>query len=255
MVRSSIGRRAKGKRLERATYGIVELLERRILMSIQVTNDFDVASMATTDTHYTGSLRAAIDNINSAGSGTITFASTLTGTTGNTIHLSHGPLELQRHSAYIDGPGITIDGDSGTAIFKNDFAAALKIKGLDIQNAHSSNKGGGIDNLGTLNLVQVNISNSYSTQQGGGIYNSGDIGILDHCDIDGDSSQGNGGGIYNASSIGPINNCKVDFDSTTTVNSFIGDGGGINNIGTITKIGGDENRSQLKFAAASAMYR
>jgi hypothetical protein len=102
------GRRRTG-RLARAAYGNMELLEPRMLMSVVVTNDYDVASG---NANYAGSLRSAVNEVNSLGSGTITFASTLTGPTGNTITLTQGELELEHTEAYIDGPGITINGDS-----------------------------------------------------------------------------------------------------------------------------------------------
>jgi hypothetical protein len=94
--------------------------------------------------------------------------------------------------------------------------------------------GGGIDNQGTLALINSTISNNSATQShGGAIYNPGTL-TMDNTTIAGNSamfSNSLGGGIYNTNTV-TIRNSTIAGNSVDAQGT--GHGGGIYNFGTVT---------------------
>ena len=91
-------------------------------------------------------------------------------------------------------------------------------------NSARRGSGGGIFNIGTVNIDNSTISSNFANFHGGGINNSGRVRI-DDSSISNNSASSNGGGINNS---GETNIYK----STISVNSADNLGGGINNSGS-----------------------
>jgi RTX calcium-binding nonapeptide repeat (4 copies) len=225
---------------------VFESLENRLCLSaILVTTTSD-------DTIHDGvSLRDAVSQANrdasSGTSDTISFDPSLSGAT---ITLAQGQLELSGHSA--GGATITIDasslanqaavsGNKASREFLIDSGVQVTINGLDMENGHPADKGGGIENSGTLHLTDDTIENnlsSYLVQDtgiigfGGGIYNTGTL-TVDGCTISGNSTSGSGlgssdgGGIENTGTM-TLSNSTVSHNTAGK-----GAGGGINNKGSL----------------------
>ena len=129
----------------------------------------------------------------------------------------------------------------------------VAISGVTISNGNTPSNGGGILNIGTLNLTDTAVSNNNGTigggirnngamtltnstvsgstasNNGGGIANSGTL-TLANSIVSGSTTSGNGSGIYNFSS-----GILTLTNSTITGNSAEGGhGGGITNTGTMT---------------------
>ena len=155
-----------------------------------------------------GSLRYIVDNL-AQGGDTIVFASSLSGSTGNTINLN-GAVSIG-HSITIDGSGadITVDGNTGGNGYVRCFNInsnggvhpSITIEDLTITRGNGAGGPGGniANNSGnTLTLIGDTITNSQGTTgTGGGIYNSGTLYVTD-CTIANNSATFHGGGIYNA---------------------------------------------------------
>jgi hypothetical protein len=204
----------QASRLERAVQGVVEPLERRVLMStftVTVTGD----SSATPGTlpyeiaQATSSTGAAIVNFDS-------------GLSGDTIQLnSDSTLLLQGGtctSISIVGltnsgsPAITISGD-GASVFDVYSGVTATLSNLNITNGTASSATG---------------------NNGGGIYNQANL-TIENCDINGDSAGANGGGICDETGVLTITGGSISSD-TAGVN-----GGGISSYeGTIYSIDGCE---------------
>ncbi len=231
---------------------LVEPLEHRIVpATIQVTSLADAGA---------GTLRAAIEQANlDAAHDTITFAPSITGT----ITLSTALPDLSAGMIII-GPGpsaltVARSGANDTWIFVVDAGAKVNISGLTItgnnvtygvfggvQNSGTltvvnsiitnnttlflgsrvsfDGSGGGIDNLGTLTVINSAITQNTAGQSGGGIDNSGTMTITNST-LSGNKA-GSGAGINNSGTL------------TVTNSTFSGNtgasGGGINNSGTLT---------------------
>ncbi len=147
----------------------------------------------------TCSLRQAITNANgkntsgstncAAGTGTDIIQFGVTGkiTLGSTL-----PAIVNGETLTIQGPGITIDGDSAVQLMQVNSGATLTLQNLTLQNGSdvgasgSSGNGGAITNQGTLTVTDCTLSNNQATGgagsiggpgQGGAIFNSGTLTI------------------------------------------------------------------------------
>ena len=182
---------------------------------------------------------------------------------GGTIYLASSLLIDK--SLTIDGfslpSHIQISGDTdnnGTgdvSVFQISGPSIVELNGLDIIKGKAGfANGGGISNLGTLNLMNSTISNN-SSFLGGGIFNSGNL-TISNSNVSGNSaftggggvlndnggtitvvnstisnnSAPNGGGIFNLSTTGTVNISN----STLSGNSVSDNGGGLSNWGTLT---------------------
>jgi hypothetical protein len=166
-----------------------------------------------------GSLRAAVTEDNT--SAPINFAASLA---GNTITLS---TELDiTNSLTLDGtavPGLSISGGGATRVIDVAPGATVTLRGLSIENG-SASTGGGIlvDATATLTLSGVTVAGNTATGNGGGIENLGTLSIVDSTIANNaaGSTTGNGGGLDTSGSLTLL-------DSTIAGNSAGKDGGGI----------------------------
>jgi predicted outer membrane repeat protein/parallel beta-helix repeat protein len=190
----------QGKQLHKA---VIEALESRILLSTySVSNLHDVAS---SNSDYTGSLRWAINQVNSAGgNNTIDFASGLSGS----IDLTQGTLSINDPSGTvtINGPGageLTINAEGHSGAFTIGQYATAVISGLTItggyaQNGAAFNVGGSPgDGGGNLTLSDCTLTGNTATGAGGGIFaGQGTTLSVSYCTISGNSATSEvGGGI------------------------------------------------------------
>jgi hypothetical protein len=207
------------------------------------------------------SLRGAIENANSestnpdnncsAGTGTDTINFSLSGT----ITLgSMLPAIANKGSLTIDGTGqsVSIDGAGAYQVLVVNPLNTVTLNNLTITNGNVQDRGGGIqnsgtlsvtnstfsgntsgagggifnDNLGTLTVINSTFSSNIS-EYAGGIDNYGDLTVA-NCTFAGNSATQNGGGIQNSGTLTVTN-------STFSGNSAAsGVGGGIENTGTAT---------------------
>jgi hypothetical protein len=205
-----------------------------------------------------GSLAAEVA-LADAGANIVTFAPTLS-CASNTITLG-GTLTITNNIT-ITGPGASVLAVSGNHAF-NVFSVtsavktAASISGLRIENGLAAN-GGGIDNLGSLQLtddlisgnttksgvngsgsttITVNASSSLLNVgggdggDGGGIFNAGSLVLTDDAiSSNSTGSGGNGPSAYTATIVG--NN-----DTVFQGAGDGGDGGGLYNTGTVVLAG------------------
>jgi beta-glucanase (GH16 family) len=159
--------------------------------------------VTTLDDSSPGSLREALGLI--ADGGTITFDPSLA---GGTIVLTSGQLSIDR-SVTIDAsavPGIVVSGDGVSRVFQIEATATVSINDLEVADGVAAPQGGGILNLGTLNLDRVVVrDNTQNAPEppnfefgGGGIYNGSGatLNLTDSTVRDNNSVIQPGGGIY-----------------------------------------------------------
>jgi hypothetical protein len=240
----------------------MEMLEgRRVLSTLTVTN--------TTD-YLAGSLRDVIIWQAKPGD-TIVFDPSLN---GQTITLGAGELEINKNLT-IQGPGaglLAIDGSANlyagsvaSRVFQVDAGASVSISGLTIEGGNGmkgidygnlfdftpdtyDGYGGGILNLGTLNLSGCTVTGNYAGNQysapmyryeGGGIYNAGTLTLnggsivtgnttRDHVYSTGYTVKGAGGGIFNDA------HGTLTILSSTVVSNTASDGADICDLGKMT---------------------
>lgn len=108
--------------------------------------------------------------------------------------------------------------------------AVVNIQGIKFTGNNSgSNKGGAVNNAGTLILKGCDISANITNYSGGGIYNSGKL-LLENSTIDGNNSKQGGGGISN--SLGTVELKQ----STVSNNTTLASGGGVNNMQGVVSV-------------------
>jgi len=95
------------------------------------------------------------------------------------------------------GPGVTVDGNNASRIFRVDAGAQASFDNLTLSHAKATNDlGGGIDNSGTLTVTSSAFSANSAGTYGGGIYNNGTLTVT-NCTFSGNSAGYGGGGIDN----------------------------------------------------------
>jgi hypothetical protein len=219
----------------------LQALEDRLLPSFTVNNLLDDGSV--------GSLRWAVNQVNSTGgSQTINFDSTVFNTP-QTIYLTGTQLELTDTTGTetITGPavGVTVNGGYLSRVFKIDRLVKASISGLTISGGENFS-GGGLINGGTTTLTNCTITgnNAYVFNYnfdpaggGGGISNHGTLSLI-NCSVSNNSSScggfygfSEGGGINNYGGTLSLTNCTVSGNSSGIIDRFSGLGGGIANAG------------------------
>jgi fibronectin-binding autotransporter adhesin len=250
------------RRLEKATAGIIEALERRMLMSVTTivvqTNgdgiDSPPASLHSPHTYYARTLRDAVAfaNTNSYSS-TITFAGAVVGQT-ITLLQTYGSLQLMNSAEgiLIEGqvasgnPDITVSGGGNVGVFSLNGGATASFFGLNVTGGGGNGSGIRNNSGATIPVITAcNVSSNTSTGAGGGIFNFGTIDSITSCTINSNTTSDSGGGIYNGNSgiIQSIQQCQINGDSCTGGSSV---GGGIFNSGTmsLTSVSVSSNRSE-----------
>jgi predicted outer membrane repeat protein len=193
----------------------LELLEDRWLPS-----SFTVQNL---NDHGAGSLRAAINAIDSANAATVStidFAPSVTGT----IVLTTGPLNIFANME-IDGPGaalLTISGQNKTSVFAVNFVTQATINDLTIANGKALDGGGIVDGGGALNLSRVTFQNNQASEGGGALEaGSATVTVTDSRFIGnrvvapyGTFSYAVGGAIFS-------DNCFLTVDATSFTNNSV----------------------------------
>ena len=192
-----------------------------------------------------GSLRQAMidamatpaeDMINFTVSGTITLVTSLP-----LVTAAGGKLT-------IDGAGrsVTIDGDGSVRVLKVDTGAALDLKNLTIFNgledggATNYAYGGGVYNLGTLNVTNCTFSSNQASSQfsyGGGIYNNAGSVTITNSTFTGNSATSEeslGGGIFTSGGTLDIQNST--FSGNNVISAGTDSGGALYISGTTVTI-------------------
>jgi hypothetical protein len=206
-----------------------------------------------------GSLAAEVALAN-AGTNTVTFASALSSCASHTIILS-GTVTINNNIT-ITGPGagvLAVSGNHAFTVFSVTSGAktAATISGLTIENGFAAD-GGGITNLGSLQLTNDVISGN-ATQSGAN--GSGSTTVTINATSStlnvGGGNGGDGGGIFSAGSLvltndtiasnstGSGGNGPTEFTATIVGNNNTifqdagdgGDGAGLYNIGTVVLAG------------------
>jgi hypothetical protein len=241
-----------GVRHRSAFVWVIEPLEGRVVLAtIPVTSVLDSGA---------GTLRLAIEQANLAPDhDSITFGPSLTGTIALTSALPDLSTDID-----ISGPGplaltVARSGAPGTPafrIFTVPSGVEIAISGLTIMGG-SAVAGGGIENAGSLSLVNTKISGNSATGVagasvggrggGGGIENSGTLSVTSSTfsgnlatggDATGTSvgGAGSGGGIENSGMLS-VTGSAFSGNSAVGGGGFAGggagDGGGIENSGTV----------------------
>jgi hypothetical protein len=207
---------------------------------IQVTSGGDAgtgASDCQTVPNTTCTLRDVVGIANGSTTpnvyGDIDFASGL-----KSVTLSAGTLELSSLTGVnIAGPAanqLTINGGGSASNFTVvtvDAGVPALLYGLTISKGNTTNPGGGINNSGTLSIVESAISGNAvgSGNPGGGINSSGALTVVDST-ISGNTAGGDGGGLANQNS-GTISLTESTVSGNTAGTEGGGLGGGLVNAG------------------------
>lgn len=120
--------------------------------------------------------------------------------------------------------GVSVTGNDAdlSGAIHNGGAARVTLSSCEV----SANNGRGINNHGTLDLLDTSVSDNTGTREGGGILNGGTANLTNST-VSGNSGS-SGGGIYNEK-----NGTLTLFSSTVSGNSSLTRGGGINNQGAM----------------------
>ncbi len=207
------GSRRRPRRHRQAARLWVERLEDRLTPS-----NFTIMN---TNDSGSGSLRDAITQAESAGSGTIVFAPGVTGTISlqTVLPTLTGTLSIM-------GPGAnqltvqrsTAPGTAQFGIFQVLAGdATVTLSGLTISNGANFD-GGGIQNLGTLTLDGVTVDGNTASDEGGGIFNMNTLTVLNST-VSNNQNQSGGEGAGGIDSEG---------GSVTIINSTISGNQAIN---------------------------
>ena len=176
-----------------------------------------------------GSLRWAITNAQP--NSTITFSSDLA---SKTITLTSGDIHIRQKNLSIQGLRNTIS----TVISRSndlsiivDPSASVVISNIILRGSETKKTFSILINYGNLRLDGCTISNNITEGYGGGIFNSGTLSMVNSI-ISHNKAGIAGGGIYNEQRSSLIISHSVIVDNTSG-DSYIGDGGGISNFGTV----------------------
>ena len=198
-----------------------------LLSAITVLNNNDAGA---------GSLRDAVDQANTnPGPDSISFDPLFFSTHGM-ITLTSGSLLLQdvaETSFLAPALPLTISGNHTASLFVVNAGATASIDSLTITGG-LSNKGGAVNDNGTLTMVNCVIDGNAATLRGGGglfVGNTGSL-TLSHSTLTNNTSQTNGGGLFVAfSGAASLSNCTISGNASLGANFG---GGGIYSQGTTT---------------------
>jgi hypothetical protein len=181
-----------------------------------------------------GSLRQAVAS--AAAGDIVTLPSSLSSC--SPITLTSGPVDLT-DSGTIVGPGanvVAVSASFTSSVFEVPRGVTVNITGLTIEDGSAgTGNGGGIDNAGTVTLIDSTVSHN-SGSAGGGIDSTGTV-TLNDSTVSGNKAAF-GGGIYNTGTV-TLNDSTVSANSASTLSGdstgeTFADGGGVFNTGTLT---------------------
>ncbi|EAR61561.1 cadherin-like domain-containing protein [Neptuniibacter caesariensis] len=146
------------------------------------------------------------------------------------FHAGSGASSISSLSL-VDGNG-TATSQAG-AIQMADAGGSLTLTDVEIFSSITATNGGGIYNLGTLNLERVTIAEN-SAQLGGGIYNdTGATMTLINVTISGNSASSDGGGVYNKGDADLTNVTIAKNDASNAAGGFFRSAGTVNLSNTV----------------------
>lgn len=182
-------------------------------------------TVSNTNDSGAGSLRALLQTANANGEAdTITFEPSLF---GQTITLTSDQLTINSELTLMSPPGeITISGEESRRVFFITADAEVTLSGLSIIDG-VANRGGGINNAGTLTVAHCLFKN-HSSSVGSGIENSGAITVT-HSRFEDNFATDDGAGFNNCfPGVGNIDHCS--FSGNTIPNN----GAALSNFFTMT---------------------
>jgi hypothetical protein len=193
-------------------------------------------------------LRGAIGLANLLGGDqTITFNATIFANE-QTITLSEGQLELNDSTGMvrISGPsaGVVVSGGGAYRVLQVDAGASATISGLSILGGYAAAPGGGVLNLGTLDLMGCTLAGNTGTS-GGGMENQGTA-LLTNCSLHGNSAA-IGGGLDDTGMATLVDTTVDDNVSDNSFNS--GAGVSVDAGGTLMMTGGSISGNVATHAA------
>jgi MBG domain/Bacterial Ig-like domain (group 3)/Putative Ig domain len=175
------------------------------------------------------SLRDALLEAASIGSGTITFDSTAFAAP-QTITLTNGTLTIPPNTT-IAGPTtgsgftltnlVTVSGAGSVGVFSHTSGSAA-ISGLIVTDGNSGNGGGVYNGPGAAFTISNSTISGNSAGYGGGLYNWGSMSVS-NCAIFGNTASQEGGGILTQGSALTVNNSTISGNAAAS-------GGGIINL-------------------------
>jgi CSLREA domain-containing protein len=146
-----------------------------------------------------------------------------------TITLTNGELTINKNLT-ITGPGAGSLAISGGGIYRVLHVypgITLNLTNITITNGNAGgNRGGGINNEGTLNISNSDVF-SNTAASGGGIYNEGTVDISNSDVFSNKTTAGPGGGICTKGTLVDISDCTISGNTAHT------SGGGIYNEGAL----------------------
>jgi hypothetical protein len=165
-----------------------------------------------------GSLRQAIvdANANAAVADTIVFSSLFN--SPQTVILSGVQLTLTYSATTtINGTGanlLSISGNNSSRVFVVDVGASAAVSGLKVTGGNTTGNGGGLNNDGTLTLINATAcgNSTTGTGAGGAIRNYAAM-TLTNATISGNSASGIGGGIWQAAGSATLTNVTISGNS------------------------------------------
>jgi len=195
-------------------------------------------------------------------------------TTGGGIYNDGGDLSLEggiitsNHASNGNGGGICNSGGQlelnpywrnayvpvQTTITKNDaqngggianVGGNLNANGCNIISNSANHDGGGIYNEDQAIVIGCTISSNSNAQWGGGIYNNHDSMTITNSNINGNSATLGGGGISNdGKGVLSVTGCEILNNEATGTTTSPGNGGGIENFGTVIVKDGNINNNK-----------
>ena len=164
-----------------------------------------------------------------------------------------GSASLNTVSLCIDAELTLVGAGAGDTIIDGNFAdhvvmvsdRSVEIRGVTVRNGSAPNVssflgnlagGGGINNGGTLRLVDCEVSGNTALGTGGGIFNGHSLTVLRSTIADNIAGQ-SGGGIENSSYL-EVTTLEVQNSSVTANHAATGQGGGVENFGGVAVVGG-----------------
>ena len=180
----------------------------------------------TADVRATGllTLREAINMADvSPGNETVTFSSTVFGTTPETIILGGSQLNLTKAagvtgSVTILGPGaglLSVSGNNVSRVFYLNSGSTATLLRLTITGGNGSDSGGALYSKGTAALTNCVVSGNTGFDGGGGLSFFGGVAMLTNCTISNNvcnSGQG-GGGLYSDGTATSLTDCTISGNS------------------------------------------
>ncbi|MGB7188695.1 MAG: choice-of-anchor Q domain-containing protein, partial [Acidobacteriaceae bacterium] len=151
------------------------------------------------------------------------------------------------------GPGankLTLSGGNANQVLSVSSGANAAIYGVTVANgANTPLAGGGIDNQGTLAILNSAISGN-TAGSGGGIYSVGTLTVINSTFSGNSAPSGNGGGIDSQGTLTVINSTF----SNNTVVGGAGDGGAIQSGGTLTVVNSTFSGNSADTAGAIEVF-